>query len=212
MSDLKCPLCSGNTETYHIHRQREFFKCSLCLSVFLNPEHYLTIEEEVKHYKTHNNDPEDVRYQNFLSPVNNRILADFEKQHEGLDFGSGTGSPVVKILTDNGYNISQFDLFFHNNPDVLKKKYDYVACSETAEHFKNPYAEFTQLRNLLKPGGKLYVMTERLNPERDFETWYYKTDPTHVFLYSDKSFEWIRREFGFTHLEISNRVCILTLR
>lgn len=209
MSELKCPLCSGSSQIYHTQKEREFLQCSLCLSVFLNPKDYLSIEEEVKHYNFHNNDPEDIRYQNFLSPVNNRILTDFSKEHEGLDFGSGTGSPVVKVLGDSGYNISQFDLFYHNHPEVLSRQYDYIACTETAEHFKQPYAEFEQLHSLLKPGGKLYIMTDRFNPNRDFGTWFYKTDPTHVFLYSDESFEWIRQEFGFKTLSIEERVAIL---
>lgn len=211
MSDLKCPLCSGSSTTYYTHIQREFLQCSLCFSVFLNPKDFLSIEEELKHYNFHNNDPEDVRYQNFLSPVTNRILADFDTENTGLDFGSGSGSPIVKILLENGYNISQFDLFYHNQPEVLTRPYDYIACTETAEHFKDPYTEFTQLRSLLKPGGKLYVMTDRLNPNRDFGTWFYKTDPTHVFLYSDEAFKWISQEFGFKSIEFTPRVVILGL-
>ncbi|MFP5439673.1 MAG: class I SAM-dependent methyltransferase [Bacteroidia bacterium] len=209
MSELKCPLCSGSSTTYHIQKEREFLQCSLCLSVFLNPKDYLSIEEELKHYNFHNNNPEDVRYRNFLSPVTNRILTDFGKQHEGLDFGSGTGSPIVKVLGDNGYNISQFDLFYHNHPEVLKKQYDYISCTETAEHFKDPYTEFKQLRNMLKTKSKLYVMTDRFNPNRDFGTWFYKTDPTHVFLYSDEAFEWIQKEFGFKSVDFTTRVVIL---
>lgn len=211
MSDLKCPLCSGSSQTYYLHKEREFLQCSLCLSVFLNPKDYLSVEEEFKHYNFHNNDPEDVRYQNFLSPVTNRILADFGKEHEGLDFGSGSGSPIVKILSENGYNISQFDLFYHNHPEVLTNQYDYIACTETAEHFKHPHTEFKQLRSLLKPGGKLYIMTDRFDPNRDFGTWFYKTDPTHVFLYSDKSFTWLLQEFEFKSVEYIPRVVMLEL-
>lgn len=210
MGDLKCPLCSGSSQTYYIQGQREFLHCSLCLSVFLHPKDYLSPEAEQKHYLNHNNDPEDVRYQNFTSPVTNRILADFGTQHQGLDFGSGTGSPILKVLNDNGYDMCQYDLYFHNYPEILENRYDYIACSETAEHFKDPHTEFAQLRKLLKPGGKLYIMTDRFDPNRDFGAWFYKTDPTHVFLYSDESFGWIANEFGFTNVFIDGRVVVLT--
>lgn len=206
-----CPLCSGESANYYRHINRQFLQCSNCESVFLHPDDYLSEEAEKKHYLNHNNDPDDVRYQNFVAPIVKPILNDFKPEHSGLDFGSGTGSPIMKLLKDAGYGIVQYDLFFHNYPELLEKKYDYIACSETAEHFKEPYKEFQQLRNLLKPNGKLYIMTDRFDPNRDFGTWFYKTDHTHVFLYHAKAFEWIMNEFGFSSLEIEGKVVILGL-
>jgi SAM-dependent methyltransferase len=209
MSTIDCPLCSGTSNHYHTHGQREFLQCSLCLSVFSHPRDHLTPEQEKAHYLCHNNDPEDIRYQNFLSPVTNLILNECSAADKGLDFGSGTGSPIVKILTDNGYNISQYDLFFHNDESKLEQKYDYISCTEVAEHFKEPNKEFGQLRDMLKPNGSLYIMTDMFDPNRDFATWYYKTDPTHVFLYHPKAFEWIRDNFDFKKAMINGRVITL---
>lgn len=192
-----------------MHNAREFLQCDTCSSVFTNPAHYLTAEAEKAHYECHNNNPHDAGYQKFVSPIVNSILHDFKSEDAGLDFGSGTGSPIVKLLDDAGYAISQYDLFFHNRPEVLRQQYNYIACSETAEHFKEPYKEFAQLRNLLKTKGKLYLMTEMLDENRDFATWYYKTDPTHVFLYHPKAFEWIMNEFGFSELMINKRLIVL---
>ena len=211
MSNLLCPLCNGTSSGFYMFRQREFLQCSTCSSVFTNPAHYITPAEEQVHYQWHNNDPEDVRYQNFVSPITDSILRDFLPQHHGLDFGSGTGSPIVKLLEDQHYNISQYDLFFHNHHHVLLKRYDYIACSETAEHFKEPCKEFSLLRNLLLPNGKLYMMTEMFTEDRDFGSWYYKTDPTHVFLYHKNAFDWIKNEFGFKELVIDKRLIVLSL-
>lgn len=208
---LPCPLCSGESIPFYLHINRQFLQCGTCRSVFLHPDDYMTEEAEKKHYLHHNNNPDDVRYQNFVRPVVNPILQDFTPAHQGLDFGSGTGSPIMKLLKDAGYNVVQYDLFFHNYPELLQNKYDYIACSETAEHFKEPYREFEQLRNLLNTKGKLYVMTERFDPNRDFSTWFYKTDPTHVFLYHVKAFEWIMSEFSFSGLEIDGRVAVLSV-
>jgi len=210
-----CPLCNARASHYYTQTvrniARNFLQCDTCHSVFLHPEDYLLPEAEKTHYLTHNNDPEDVRYQNFVSPVTNSILRDFGQHHKGLDFGSGTGSPILKVLKDNDYDVVQYDLYFHNDPALLTQTYDYIACSETAEHFKEPHKEFEQLRNLLKPGGKLYVMTDRFEESRDFGTWFYKTDPTHVFLYHEKAFGWIKEAFGFGDLRIEGRVVVLGL-
>jgi SAM-dependent methyltransferase len=211
METVACPLCGSSSNSFYTRGQREFLQCSLCLSVFTHPKDYLSPEAEKAHYLCHNNDPEDLRYQNFVSPVTNAILADFLPEHTGLDFGSGTGSPILKILRDNQYDIKEFDLFFHNDLQALQQKYDYIACSETAEHFKKPYTEFAQLHSLLNPGGKLYIMTDRFDPNRDFGTWFYKTDPTHVFLYHYNAFEYIRQEFGFKELIVQGRLVVLGL-
>lgn len=209
MDNIDCPLCSGKSSHYYTKGQREFLQCSLCLSVFTHPDCFLTPEEEKAHYECHENDPNDIRYQNFLSPVTNAILSDFYQNDKGLDFGAGTGSPIVKILLDNGYDIGQYDLFFFNDTEKLTHKYNYIACTEVAEHFKQPNKEFRQLRDMLLPDGKLYIMTDMFDENRDFGTWYYKTDPTHVFLYHPKAFEWIAKVFGFKNVGINGRVITL---
>lgn len=211
MNVVNCPLCSSYSESYYSDKGRTFLRCSNCLSVFLHPSFYISATEEKAHYKTHDNNPFDILYQNFVSPIVNSILNDFTAKANGLDFGSGTGSPIVKMLTDKGYKISQYDLFFHNSRQLLQQNYDYIACCEVAEHFKNPHEEFKLLRSLLLPGGRLYIMTELFNVERYFATWYYKNDPTHVFLYHNQAFEWIKQEFGFKNLAIDKRLIILSL-
>jgi len=212
MDNPACPLCSGASSDYFKLKERQFLQCADCLSVFTHPKDYISAEAEEAHYRKHNNDPEDIRYQNFTSPITNGILADFEVHHKGLDFGSGTGSPIFKVLGDNNYNVVQYDLFFHNSPELLENTYNYIACSETAEHFKEPYQEFVQLRRLLRPGGKLYLMTDRFKPEeREFKAWAYKNDPTHIFLYHAKAFEWIRDHFGYKDIVFEKRMVVFGL-
>ena len=170
MRGLLCPLCNSNSNPYCIYNKREFLQCNNCSSVFLHPEHYLTPAQEEAHYKEHNNNPFDIGYQKFVSPVVNTILGNFTKNDKGLDFGSGTGSPIVKMLQDNRYNISQYDLFFHNNEAILQQQYNYISCTEVIEHFKQPYTEFKRLRNLLLPNGQLLLMTELLDDNQNFES------------------------------------------
>lgn len=209
MSHPFCPLCSSTAHHLYTHGQREFLQCSSCSSVFLHPKNYLTPEQEKAHYENHNNDPDDLGYQKFVSPITNSILTNHNSTESGLDFGSGTGSPILKVLSDNRYNIVQYDLYFHNDKKKLEQQYDYIAASEVAEHFKDPLAEFTLLRSLLKRKGKLYIMTGVFDGSTAFSAWPYKNDHTHVFLYHPKAFEWIKNHFGYKKVTITNKKLIV---
>jgi len=73
--------------------------------------------------------------------------------------------------------------------DIFSKKYDFITCTETAEHFFDPYKEFNVLDGLLVSGGWLGVMTCFLTDEELFGNWHYRRDPTHVVFYAEKTFE-----------------------
>jgi len=166
---------------------------------------YPTPEEEIHRYESHNNDVDDPRYQNFVSPLVEEITQRFEPHHLGLDFGSGTGPVITKMLNDRGYNLNVYDPFFDNHPEVLRQKYDYIVSCEVIEHFHHPYQEFRDLKSMLKPGGALLLKTDVYTEDIDFHTWYYKSDETHVFFYHPNTFHWIKQEFGFSALEIDGR-------
>ena len=205
---LSCPLCNS-TATFFCEKPKHlFYKCDTCDGIF-RPQHtFLTAEEEKAHYEKHNNDVFDERYQNFVSPIVNAVLQDFSPEAKGLDFGSGTGPVIAKMLTDKGYQVQNFDLFFANDVALLEQKYDYVSCCEVMEHFHQPYKEFELLKSLLLPKGKLYCKTAVYNHQKPFENWYYKDDFTHVFIYQPKTLEWIKSEFHFSNLIIKEKLIV----
>jgi hypothetical protein len=157
-------------------------------------------------YKEHINDVEDKGYQKFVSPITSAILNNFSPSDKGLDFGAGTGPVISKVLTDNEFSIIQYDPFFHNNPNLLNAKYNYIACCEVMEHFYRPKKEFELLRNLLQPNGKLYCMTDLYDTSIDFHKWYYKNDQTHVFIYHENTIEWIQENINFSDVFINGRL------
>ncbi|MEX0610264.1 MAG: class I SAM-dependent methyltransferase [Balneolaceae bacterium] len=166
---------------------------------------YPSPDEEITRYESHNNDIEDPRYQKFVSPLVDRITALFGKDSLGLDFGSGTGPVITKMLHEKGYSINNFDPFFDNNPEVLNIKYDYIVSCEVIEHFHQPYKEFSRLREMLKPQGALLLKTDMYTEDVDFHSWYYKSDETHVIFYHPKSLEWIKSALNFSKLEQDGR-------
>jgi len=204
-----CPLCSSYSALFY-KKDETYYRCSSCYSIFEDEKDRPDIVSERERYELHDNNVEDLGYQKFVSPITSHILEDFDKESLGLDFGAGTGPVLSKVLLDHDYVIKQYDPFFHNDLKLLEKKYDYIASCEVIEHFYNPYKEFSLLKNMMKSGSKLYLMTELYSNKIDFSSWYYKNDPTHVFFYTKETFNWIKEEFCFNDLKIDKRLIVLT--
>lgn len=202
-----CPLCGAEGEQFY---KNEFFQCLQCKGIFKAKDKLPTPKEEKKRYESHNNDTTDPRYRNFVSPITSAILKTHSPQEEGLDFGSGTGPVISAVLQEKGYLITPYDPYFENRPELLEKTYDYIACCEVVEHFHDPKKEFRLLKTILKKNSKLYIMTDLYPPKVDFANWYYKSDPTHVFIYCQETFEFIKNEFNFSSLFTEGRLIILT--
>lgn len=202
-----CPLCKSKSDLFY-QKGKTYHLCRTCKGIFLNPDYYLNKNSEKLRYETHNNDVDDPRYQEFVSPITESVLDDFDTNSIGLDFGAGTGPVISKILSDKGYKINQYDPFFINKPEMLEQQYDYIICCEVIEHFHNPKKEFELLNRILNKNGKLYLMTEIYDTSINFEKWYYKNDPTHVFLYQEKTFEIIKEEFNFKNYQIKDRLVV----
>jgi SAM-dependent methyltransferase len=194
-----CPLCNSNSKAFY---KDEFYECSCCGGIFRPFDKLLDNEKEKERYESHTNDSDDLGYQNFVSPITNCVLKEFSKEDIGLDFGCGKDSPIVKILRNNEYKIFEYDPYFFDDKKVLEQKYDYIACCEVIEHFYTPKKEFELFKKLLKNGGVLYLMTGIYKDNIDFSKWWYKNDLTHVFIYTEKTFEWIKKEFDFTNMQI----------
>ena len=88
---------------------------------------------------------------------------------------------------------------------MLSNKYDFIISCEVIEHFFNPNKEFRLLKNILKPGGIIFIMTEMLPHEEYLKDWYYIKDPTHVFFYSHKSLDWIKDHYSFSKILVDGR-------
>ena len=203
-----CPLCLNSSTSFY---KDEFYLCSCCDAIFRAAEKLLDNEKEKQRYESHTNDSNDLGYQNFVAPITNAVLKKFSKDDIGLDFGCGKDSPIVKVLRKNEYEILEYDPFFFDDKKLLEKKYDYIACCEVIEHFYNPKKEFALLKKLLKEDGILYLMTGIYNSTIDFSKWWYKNDPTHVFIFQEKTFEYIKKEFDFKDLKIEKNFIKLSL-
>ncbi len=206
-----CPLCNSNAAVFDTYNGFTYFDCPNCSGIFAGKKHLPDNKTEIERYSQHQNDVNDVRYQNFVSPIVNAVLKSFTKQNKGLDFGAGTGPVISKMLKDKEYDIVPYDPFFHPNFELLQQKYDYIVSCEVIEHFHQPAKEFHLLKKMLQNKGKLYCMTSIYNKEINFNNWYYKNDPTHVFFYRKETMHYICKQFGFLKVETFKNLIIFSV-
>ena len=199
---LICTLCQGkDTALLYKAESRAFYRCSTCDLVFVPQGFHLSLSEEKKRYDSHQNDPDDDRYREFLSrlldplldKVGNRI-----KDLSILDYGCGPGPTISVMLAEYGATVENYDPFYANQTGLLKRSYDIITATEVVEHFCRPQQEFFKLRTLLNPGGTLALMTTFADKKTDFSTWWYAKDPTHICFYSKDTFRWIAENYKAT--------------
>ncbi len=193
-SRFSCPVCRA------VHTD-DFFpgyrSCPDCEAVFLRPELFLIPEEERERYLLHENDPDDPGYREFLSRLAGPLLERLPAGQEGLDYGCGPGPALARILEEAGHRVRLYNPFFHRDPKVLEREYDFITYTETAEHFHDPAGEFFRLDELLKSDGLLGVMTAFLPEAADFPRWHYRRDPTHVVFYRETTFRHLADRFDW---------------
>ncbi|MEX2571226.1 MAG: class I SAM-dependent methyltransferase [Gemmatimonadota bacterium] len=194
----RCPLCHGRgTRSHALVQGRRYHACAECGLIHMDPADRLDPEAERSHYGHHENDPGDPRYRAFLDRLATPLAERLEPGARGLDFGSGPGPALSTMLEERGFVVSDYDPFFAPGAAVLRQTFDFVAATETVEHFFDPRREFDLLDRLLRPGGLLGIMTQWRPPARAFEQWRYARDPTHVSFYGSETMEWIGRRYGW---------------
>jgi SAM-dependent methyltransferase len=153
---------------------------------------------EYDHYLHHENNPDDQRYRQFLSKLAGPLLAKLAPNLRGLDYGCGPGPALAAMFREAGHDMVVYDPFFFPDPAPLSGTYDFVTCSETAEHFHGPAAEFDRLDDLLAPGGWLGLMTCFQTEDDRFARWHYRADPTHVVFYREATIHRIAADRGWS--------------
>ena len=90
-----CRLCGAPAHFYDNARGRTFLQCTVCHCLQVVSSQLPDAAHEKALYLTHENDVNDPRYQAFVSPVTNAILAAQTVNQNGLDFGAGPGPALA---------------------------------------------------------------------------------------------------------------------
>lgn len=198
-STTVCPVCLvPSPEPFMKIGSLSYWKCATCEARFLDPAQRLTPEEERHQYSLHENDPKDPRYHRFLAKLVDPLSDCLPEPACGLDYGCGPGPALAEMMRERGHTISLYDPFFFPDEKSLSRTYDFITCTEVAEHFYHPAEEFDRLHGLLRPGGWLGIMTNFQTDDARFADWHYRKDPTHVVFYREETFRVIAAWRGWS--------------
>lgn len=192
-----CPVCSGLAERFVSLDRRDYLRCTMCQARFLHPAHLPKPSVERACYQLHENDVDDPGYRRFLSRLVDPLLDRLAPGSFGLDYGCGPGPALAAMLREAGHGMALFDPLFAPDPAPLSDEYDVVTCTEVAEHFHDPKAEFDRLRRLVRPGGVLAILTCFQTEDARFADWHYRKDPTHVVFYRADTFRYLADHWGW---------------
>ncbi len=206
ISNLTCPLCQSANGTLFFqdpslhqsspHKNRDYYRCPVCLLVFVPPEQFLTLEEEKAQYDLHENSADDQGYRHFLNRLFRPLSKLIQTNSSGLDFGSGPGPTLSLMFKGSGHSVEIYDYFYAPDLTPLTQSYDFITATEVIEHLHHPRQELERLWSCLKPGGVLGIMTKRVIDQESFKKWHYKNDPTHICFFSIETFNWLAQHWG----------------
>lgn len=205
-----CPLCTATSVVFYEDEKHLFYECMECKGIFRSVEQHLSNSDEIERYLLHRDPEFDDGYYQFILPIIEEVKSSVVQGAIGLDFGCGQHQVLLKNLNREGFKMQGYDPLFLTDKKVLKRCYDFIVACEVIEHFYHPFQEFQGLKNILEPTGKLICKTDVYDAKVDFENWYYKNDPTHVFIYTVATFEWIREHLDFKDVKIDGRVITFT--
>lgn len=194
-----CPVCrSAAARPFLSVDGRDYRQCAVCAARFLDSRHHPSPAAEYAHYLRHENDPADPRYRRFLAKLADPLLARLPAGSCGLDYGCGPGPALAVMLREAGHEVALYDPFFRPDRAPLNRSYDFVTCTETAEHFHRPADAFDRLMALVRPGGWLAVMTCFQTDDDRFRDWHYRKDPTHVVFYREETLRHLAASRGWS--------------
>lgn len=181
---LACPVCRAPRPLRFARCDGlGYWRCDTCRARGLNPAHHPDAATEKAEYDRHQNHVDDPGYRRFLGKLADALRPHLAPGARGLDYGCGPGPALAAMLGCAGHEMARYDPLYRPDTRPLRARYDFVTCTEVAEHFHHPAQDFDRLGTLLRPGGWLGVMTCFQTDDARFADWHYRKDPTHVVFY-----------------------------
>ncbi len=217
---MLCPLCnSKHVEAFrhsHIKQSAEClaYLCVICDLIFKDPADHLDWSEQKQRYDTHSNQLGDAGYEKFLGQLVGPLLAALalgsselsKNQLRGLDWGSGPSNVLQQLIQRENLKMEIYDPVYQ--PKFPVGLFDFITCTEVVEHFQNPAQSFQEIDRLLKVGGLFAGLTSFHQGAKHFENWWYARDTTHVVFYSEKTFQWIAKNWSYEILQLSSPIFV----
>lgn len=211
---MVCRLCGAAAPEFQT-AGTAYGECPDCSYIGVAPACLPSPEAEEKRYRLHQNSYDDKGYRHWIAEFLDATAPYLKAGAHVLDFGSGPEPVPARLLAERGCTVTIYDPFFAPGDAWRKEHWDAILVHEVAEHLFEPAATFKELAALLAPGGSLCVRTRfppaRLDGRLDragFSCWSYRTDPTHVGFFPERSFRRLSGALGLamTLIEPPDRV------
>lgn len=188
-----CVICNGETTVLDDPTMSiSYDVCPSCGFIYKQKEFHYSKEEEHNRYKLHHNDEHNIAYQTYMENIIKLHIRPLKNVKTVLDFGSGPYPMLKKLLELYDYEVYDFDPFFNNDPLYVTHRYDLIILTEVLEHVHRPMETLLQLIDLLRPNGRILIMTQfRTMDVSEFNDWWYRRDQTHVSFFNELTFETI---------------------
>jgi SAM-dependent methyltransferase len=208
----------------------EIVKCSNCGFRFTNPRpeaeelgKYYESTEYISHSDTRKGTFASI-YQVVRKYTLSRklvIISKFQTNGDILDIGCATGQ-FIKYMSDHGWNatgiepdektraraISEFGLRVFSEEKLntfSPASFDVITMWHVLEHVSDLNGRMTQLKNLLKPGGTMFIAVpncEAYDAEKYKEFWAGYDLPRHLYHFTKSDIKLLVENFGFTIVTI----------
>jgi hypothetical protein len=205
---MKCPLCQKSNPIFYQRENLSYHHCQDCDFYYMNDACFLEDADERSRYLNHQNDPEEIRYSQYLNQILTEIKPFIDRSMVGLDYGTGPTVSLARVLTEQGYPCDYYDKYFF--PEIKQSHYDYLILCEVIEHFKNLSAELNNLKNLLTYSKHIFIKTQMCLDEEFFKNWYYPRDPTHVIFFTENSMEILAKKLEMKLIKLSKNIFMLS--
>ncbi|RZA08441.1 MAG: class I SAM-dependent methyltransferase [Proteobacteria bacterium] len=207
---MECVLCRAflnEPSPWAVARDgKEYFRCTICDLVWMNPAQRPAPEAELNRYLEHRNLIDDIAYLEYLArlakPVCALISPEAKEKARGLDYGCGPSEGMRVVCEALGLRVTSYDPYFFPRTDLAPGSFQVLLCSEAAEHFFDPAKEFARIDSLVEKGGILGFSTGLVRGREEFLNWSYRRDPTHVIFFSEACVNWLSAKFGWQLLQL----------
>lgn len=190
---FNCPLCTTKGTLFSKDRKREYYRCPNCKLIYVPKKHHISLEDEKKRYKLHENCKSDPKYIEFLNRIVPVIVERVKEGERGLDFGCGPSPVLPTSLEKYGIETEIYDPIFYNK-EHRESSWDFIVSTEVFEHLVEPDKVINQLWNAIKDSGYIFIMTRLYSDDLEFKSWYYKGDPTHIIFFTRETFLYIKEK------------------
>lgn len=154
-----CGSVRGNTERFK-SQTFNLWKCPSCQSIHSTDP--VDLADIYRDYPLNDKRRLDIFAKGTMANLLKRLRqGGLNKNDTILDFGCGNGI-FLQFLSQKGHtNIAGFDPFIKKYAELpeLAGGYDCVVANDVIEHVENPREVMRQCRELVRPGGLLYMGT-----------------------------------------------------